>query len=105
MIAADDTGQIVAVSDQALELLGYDHHGQLVGERLVGIIPRRFRQAHLAGFTMHLLTGRGPLISTPVLVPVRQRGGGEATVSLNIEAHRLPHGRTVFVATLGEPQQ
>lgn len=100
LVAADDTNGIIAVSPSALELLGYDDPAQLVGRRLLAIIPDRFHQAHLAGFTLHLADGRSPLLGRPVTVPVLRRDGDETTVELTVEARRLPHTRRVFVATL-----
>ena len=44
--------------------------GELVGQRLISIIPTRFHQAHIAGFTLHLVNGRSPLIGNRVTVPV-----------------------------------
>ncbi len=103
MIAADDTNRILAVSPAALVLLGYDDAAGLVGRRLVAIIPRRYRQAHLAGFTLHLFAGRSPLLSTSVVVPALRRDGSEVDVELTLSAHRLPAGRRAFVAELAEP--
>ncbi|GAB3793715.1 ATP-binding protein [Nocardioides ungokensis] len=100
LIAADDTNGIVAVSRPALALLGYDDPDDLVGRRLMWIIPPRFRQAHLAGFTMHLTTGRAPLIGRPVTVPALCRDGSETLVELVVESQCLPGGRHVFVASL-----
>lgn len=100
MVAADDTNGIIAVSAAALELLGYDDPAQLVGRRLLAIIPDRFHQAHLAGFTLHLANGRSPLLGRPVTVPVLRRDGSETPVELSVESHRLPQARRVFVATL-----
>ncbi len=102
MVAADDVDVIVAVSPSAVRLLGYDAPEQLVGQRLVKIIPQRYRQAHLAGFTLHLLTGRGPLLSQPVTVPALRRDGSETTIRLSIQADHLASGRSVFVATMQE---
>ena len=103
MLAADDTNRILAVSPAALALLGYDDHSELIHRRLVEIIPRRYRQAHLAGFTLHLFAGRSPLLSTTVVVPALRRDGSEVTVQLRVTAHRLPEGRKAFVAELTEP--
>ena len=100
LIAADDTNGIVAVSRSALELLGYDADTDLVGRRLMWIIPPRFRQAHLAGFTMHLTTGRAPLMGRPVTVPALCRDGSETLVELLVQSQSLPGGRQVFVASL-----
>lgn len=100
MIAADDANRILAVSRAALELLGYDEPQQLVGQRIVSIIPARYRQAHIAGFTMHLLVGRSPLIDTTVVVPAKRRDGREVEVELTVYSRRVPDGRKVFIAEL-----
>jgi PAS domain S-box-containing protein len=102
VIAADDTDLVAAVSASALELLGYADADELVGHRLISIIPPRYRQAHLAGFTLHLLTGRGPLLAGPVKVPVLRRDETEKWVELSVDAQRVADGRSVFVATLRE---
>ena len=100
LIAADDTNRILAVSRPALQLLGYDEPQQLVGRRLVTVIPTRYRQAHVAGFTLHFLTGRSPLLGNAVIVPARRRDGTEVTLQLTIRSERVPHGRAVFTAEL-----
>lgn len=100
MVAADDEARIVAVSEAALALLGYDDARDLLGIRLTSIIPARFRQAHLAGFTMHFLSGRSLLIDRPVVVPALRRDGSEIEVELTIHTDRTEEGRTVFVADL-----
>lgn len=100
MVAADDEARIVAVSEAALALLGYDDARDLVGIRLTSIIPARFRQAHLAGFTMHFLSGRSLLIDRPVVVPALRRDGSEIEIELTIHTDRTEEGRTVFVANL-----
>lgn len=98
LIAADDTDRIIAVSAPALALLGYAEPGELIGQRLVVVIPARYRQAHLAGFTMHLANGRAPLLGRPVRVPTLRRDGTELEVELTVTSQALPGGRHVFVA-------
>lgn len=100
MVAVDDTNKIFAVSRTALDLLGYDATDELVGARLLQIIPDRYHEAHLAGFTLHFLTGRSTLIDHTVTVPARRRDGTEVSVDLTVHAHTAPHGRRVFVARL-----
>ncbi|NYD40441.1 ATP-binding protein [Nocardioides panaciterrulae] len=100
LVAADDADGIVALSPTALALLGYDTAAELVGRRLLAMIPSRYRQAHLAGFTMHLANGRAPLLGHPVRVPALRRDGSEVIVELLVEARRLPGGRRLFVAEL-----
>ena len=100
LIAADDTDRIIAISRPALTMLGYDAASQLVGQRLVAIIPPRLRQAHLAGFTLFFSTGRAPLLGRPVSVPALRCDGSEMLVELTVRSESLPGGRHVFVAVL-----
>jgi PAS domain S-box-containing protein len=99
-LAADEANRILAVSRTALDLLGYDDPVQLLGRRLVAIIPERFRQAHIAGFTMFLLTGRRPLLGRQVTVPALRRDGSEVMVRLQIEAQAGGDGQTLFIAEM-----
>lgn len=98
LLAADDTNRIVAVSASAIAALGYAGRADLIGERLVSIIPLRFHQAHIAGFTLHLVNGRSPLLGQRVTVPVLHADGTEVDTELTVEGRALAHGRRVFVA-------
>jgi anti-sigma regulatory factor (Ser/Thr protein kinase) len=100
LVAADDTDRIVAVSPAALSLLGYARPQDLVGSRLICIIPTRYHQAHIAGLTLHLASGRGPLLGNRVAVPVLRADRTEQVIDLEIESRHLPDGRAVFVAEL-----
>jgi PAS domain S-box-containing protein len=102
LIAADDANRILAVSRPAVELLGYDDPAELVGRRIVDIIPERYRQAHIAGFTLLHTTGRKPLLGREVVVPALRRDGNEVVVRLLVEATRAGGGRSVFVAEIGQ---
>jgi PAS domain S-box-containing protein len=103
LLAADDANRIVAISPAALAHLGYTDRGELVGRRLVALIPARFHQAHLAGFTLHLSNGRSPLLGRPVTVPVVRRDGTERLTELTVTAEGLADGRKVFIAQLRPP--
>ena len=98
ILAADDTNRILAISRAAVDLLGFDEPDELVGQRLLSIIPERFHQAHIAGFTLHLVKDRRPLIGRRIDVPARRRDGSEIEVGLQIDAEVLPSGRRVFTA-------
>ena len=100
MIAADDTNRIIAVSAAGVALLGYDSAEELVGHRLVDIIPARYRQAHLAGFSLFLSNGRDPLLDRAVVVPALRRDGSEVPLELTLGSELLEGGRHVFVAGL-----
>ena len=99
-VAVDDTDRIVAISHGAGEFLGYDDPAELVGKRLLTIIPTRYHQAHLAGFTLHLTTGRDALIGQTVTVPFVRKDGTERTADLVVTALQLPQGRRGFVGDL-----
>lgn len=99
VLVADDTNLILAANPAALRLLGYPE-GDLVGRRLIAIIPERFHQAHLAGFTMHLLSGRGPLLGVTVEVPAVRHDGSELDVELTVRRRATATGRLLFVAEL-----
>jgi PAS domain S-box-containing protein len=101
LLAADDTDRIVAASPSALALLGYADAAALEGNRLTSIIPARFHQAHISGFTLHLVNGRSPLLGRLVQVPVCRADGSETRVDLYVESVAVPHGRRVFIAEFG----
>ncbi|HET6817500.1 MAG TPA: PAS domain S-box protein [Mycobacteriales bacterium] len=99
LVAADASNRIVAVSDPAKTLLGWEEGG-LEGRRLVTIIPARMRDRHVAGFTRHLLDGTTTLLGRTVTVPALRRDGTEIEVELTIERRPDATTRALFVATL-----
>ncbi len=100
LVVADDANRIVFVTPGALDLLGYEEPADLLGRRLVAIIPTRYHQAHLAGFALHLSNGRSPLLGRTVVVPVRRSDGTEIPVELWVEARQHSGGRHLFVARM-----
>lgn len=100
LVGADSSGLITAVSPSAAALLKYEEPEALVGSRLVEIIPTRYHQAHLAGFTLHQITGRGPLLDLPVVVPLRCRDDSEVEAEMTITTCSTPAGESLFVADL-----
>lgn len=99
MIAVDDANRIVAVSPSLLAVLGWQAE-DLVGRRVVAIVPPRFRESHVAGFSRHLSTGVARALDTPLRLPVLRADGGEVECSFLIHAERTPSGRTVYVAQI-----
>ena len=98
VVAADDLNRILAASPAALDLLGWD--AQLVGRRIVTIIPDRFRESHIAAFTLNLLTGDGRIIGREVTVPALRRDGTEVEIVLLVARETVADGRAVFTATM-----
>lgn len=103
LLATNDAGQIVGVSPAALAVLGYEDAGDLVGHAVTCIVPSRYRQAHIAGTTLHVVNGRAPLLGHAITVPVVLADGHEATREMTVVSRSLPTGRHLFVAefTLG----
>ncbi len=101
VVAADDLNRIIAASPAALDLLGWD--GDLLGRRIVTVIPQRFRETHIAAFTLNLLTGEGRIIDREVTVPALRRDGTEVEIVLVVHREPAGDGRTVFTATMRLP--
>lgn len=102
LIAANASSQIIAVSPEAAAILGYDDPGELVGRRIVSIVPPRLRQAHVAGFTMYLLVGRRPIMEVPTVVPALRGDGSEVMVELLVaeQGQGSGEGGSVLVADI-----
>lgn len=97
--AADDANRILAVSAPLAAAVGWAPE-DLVGRRLVTLIPPRFREAHVAGFTRYLATGHRHVLGRPVDVCVLHADGHELPARLLIEERYSTDGRAVFVADL-----
>jgi hypothetical protein len=87
------------VNEAAADLVGWDA-GDLLGRRLLVLIPEHLRERHLAAFTSLLLTGRPPILGRPVPLPALHRDGRQIPIRLLIQAQEMIDGRTVFVAQL-----
>lgn len=97
IVATDEAGVVVAVSASALALLGYASADDLLGRRVIAVIPPRFHQAHIAGTTLHATNGRDVLLGVPVSVPMVRADGSEVAVELTVRAEQDPRGQRVFV--------
>ncbi|WP_298455238.1 ATP-binding protein [uncultured Cellulomonas sp.] len=97
VVAADDANRIVAVSAPLAGALGWDVD-DLVGRRIVALIPPHLREAHVSGFTRHLTTGQAHVLGVPLVLPVLRRDGTEVDCTFLIEQRRPTTGRAVYVA-------
>jgi PAS domain S-box-containing protein len=97
VVAADDTNRIIAVSRRLAELLGWEVEA-LVGRRVVTLVPRSFREAHVAGFSRHLSTGEAHVIGRRLDLPVLRADGSEVMCRFLIERAPTNPGRAVYVA-------
>jgi PAS domain S-box-containing protein len=97
VVAADDANRIVAISRPLADLLGWDPV-ELVGRRVVTIIPPRLREAHVAGFSAHLSTGQAHVLGVPLRLPALHADGTEIDCRYLVEAVAADAGRSVYLA-------
>jgi PAS domain S-box-containing protein len=97
VIAADDANRIVAVSRPLAQLLGWQPK-DLVGRRVVTVVPPALREAHVAGFSRHMTTGEAHVLGVPLHLPVLRRDGSEVQCRFMIERAPVNPGRSVYMA-------
>jgi PAS domain S-box-containing protein len=98
-LVGDDRNRIVAASPAALQLLGWTDE-DLVGQRLLVVIPHSLREAHIAGFTRSVVAGGGDLLGRPLSLPALSRNGQEIPIVLTLTRHSARAGRHVYLAQL-----
>lgn len=99
VVAADDANRIIAVSASLAALVGWAPE-ELVGRRVVTLVPPAHREAHVAGFSRHLSTGESRILGVPLDVPVLTRDGREVPCRLLLELAPAATGRAVYLARL-----
>ncbi len=100
VLATDEASIIIAVSPTVVGFLGYRSDEDLLGRRVIAVVPHRYHQAHIAGTTLNASNGRDALLDTPVTVPVLRADATEVAVRLRVVARRS-RGSRVFVAHFG----
>jgi PAS domain S-box-containing protein len=104
MIVTDDTSVIVAVTTSVVTFLGYGSEADLLGQRVLAVVPERFHQAHIAGTTLHVTNGRDALLNLWITVPVVRADGTEVPVDLHVSSRRLEEDFLVFIAHMRLPE-
>ena len=97
VVAADESNRILAVSRPLAEFLGWDVD-ELVGRRVVTLVPPHLREAHVAGFTRHLTTGEAHVLDVPLTLPVLHRDGSQPQASFLVQKASTTDGRAVYLA-------
>jgi PAS domain S-box-containing protein len=88
VVVADASNTVVYANRAVESLLGWDP-GELVGQRLLKLMPERFWDSHLAGFTHFLVTRQPRVLGRPVRVFAATRDGREVPVELVISSFPL----------------
>ncbi|HXH79578.1 PAS domain S-box protein [Nocardioides sp.] len=102
-LVTDDSSIIVAVTPTVVDFLGYSREDELLGQRILTVVPERFHQAHIAGTTLHVTNGRDALLNLWITVPILRADGSEVPVSLHVSSRRLEDDFHVFVAHMDLP--
>lgn len=102
VLVTDEASVIVAVSDSVATFLGYRSPADLVGRRIIVVVPHRYHQAHIAGTTLNATNGRDVLLGVRITVPVLKADGTEVLVGLRVTGRTLRETR-VFVADMDLP--
>lgn len=97
VVAADDANRILAVSRPLADALGWAVD-DLVGRRVVAVIPPALREAHVAGFSRHLTTGDAHILGVRLRLPVLHADGRELPCDVLIEQAAADRGHAVYVA-------
>jgi PAS domain S-box-containing protein len=98
-VAADDANRILAVSRPLAQLLGRSVE-DLVGRRVVALVPPELREAHVAGFSRHVTTGEGRVLGRPLRLPVLRADGSRVECEVLIEQRAAAEGRHLYVALI-----
>lgn len=99
VVLVDGHNRIVGISPRLAEDLGW-FVDDLVGRRVVAIVPPAYRDAHIAGFTRHLATGEAHALGVELQLPVLTAEGSERPYIFFIEADRTAAGLPFYIARL-----
>lgn len=102
LVVADDEFRIAAVTPAMLALLGHDDESDLLGRRVLVVVPARYHQAKIAGTALHLTNGRSALLDVPIQVPVLRKDGSELVLGLTVEPKVLDGGLRAYLAWFSE---
>jgi len=97
VVAADGANRIVAVSASLARRLGWAVD-DLVGRRVVTLVPPALREAHVAGFSRHLSTGEANLFGLELELPVLARDGSQVRSRFRLERGPSNAVRAVYIA-------
>jgi PAS domain S-box-containing protein len=97
VVAADDANRIIAISASLARTLGWAPE-EIVGRRVVALVPPQLREAHVAGFSRHLSTGQAHVLGVDLELPVLHRDGRQIPCRFLVERAPVGVGRPVYLA-------
>ena len=104
VVAADDANRIIAISASLARTVGWAPE-EIIGRRVVALIPPHLREAHVAGFSRHLSTGQANVLGVELELPVLHRDGREIPCRFLVERASVGVGRPVYLAWIEPLEQ
>ncbi len=104
VVAADDANRIVGISPRLAAALGWEPE-QLLGRRVVTLIPPSLREGHVAGFTRHLTSGEAHVLGVPLTLPVLHADGHEVACTFLVEQAAALRGHALYLAWIEPVEQ
>jgi len=98
-LVGDGANRIIGATAAALDLLGWTG-SELVGQRIVAVIPAALRESHVAAFTRAVVTGDHRILDQPLTLSAHTRDGRDVPVTLTLTKRAAGGGRSVFLAHL-----
>ena len=98
-LVGDDHNRVIDASGPALELLDWPRE-ELVGQRIIAVIPPALRNAHVAAFANATVNGEHRRLGQPLQLDAWTHGGCIVPITLTLEHHTAAGGRSVYVGWL-----
>lgn len=86
VITIDSSSRILSINPAVKAVFGYDPE-ELIGEKMLILMPERFRASHLAGITRHLATGTRHIPWTGVQLPGQRKDGEEIPLEISFGSY------------------
>ena len=96
-IVVDGQNRILGISSALAAEIGWQVN-DLIGRRVVAIVPPQFREAHVAGLTRHLSTGQAHALRVDLQLPVLRLDGSQVLCDFWIDADRTRSGQQIYIA-------
>jgi PAS domain S-box-containing protein len=94
IITIDEDSCILSINPAVEATFGYSQE-ELIGQKMVALMPERFRENHVAGITRHLATGTRHIPWNGVQLPGLRKDGVEIPLEISFGAH-ASNGLTRF---------
>jgi PAS domain S-box-containing protein len=103
IVTADSAGLIVGWNTGAERIFGYGE-AEALGRPLTLLMPQRYHEGHLAGFSRVLSGGKGKMIGGTAEMHGLTRSGNEFPLELSLSAYETSEGRffTAIVRDVSE---